>query len=197
MPVNKCPLESCTYETPDVDASVAASLPIIHNNVHINASYSKPNPPKMDRPRIGRDCNEDVWNTFLQKWTMFKDSTEMSESEKRRQLFQCCDEDLGDAILKGHADVVNLSERELLSMIKKLAVIPVSVVVRLSDFLSTKQDLIENTRSFAARLKGKASTCSYTCTCPKDGCNQVIDFTDIILKDVTVPGLADEDGKFR
>ena len=123
MPVNKCPLESCTYETPDVDASVAASLPIIHNNVHINASYSKSKPPKMDRPRIGRDFNEEVWNTFLQKWTMFKDSTEMSKSEKRRQLYQCCDEDLGDAILKGHADVVNLSERELLSMIKQLAVI--------------------------------------------------------------------------
>ena len=84
----------------------------------------------------------------------------MSESEKRRQLYQCCGEDLGDAILKGHADVVNLSERELLSMIKQLAVIPVSVVVRRSDFLSTRKDLTENTRSFAARLKRKASTCS-------------------------------------
>ena len=75
---------------------------------------------------------------------MFTDSTEMSESEKRRQLYQCCDEDLGDAIIKGHADVVNLSERELLSMIKLLAVIPVSVVVRRSDFLSTRHDLTEN-----------------------------------------------------
>ena len=89
-----------------------------------------------------------------------------------------------------HVDVVNLSEQELLSMIKQLAVIPVSVVVRRTNFLSTRQDLTENTRSFAARLKGKASTCFYTCTCPKDGCNQVIDFTDIILKDVMVTGLA-------
>jgi len=72
MPVSKCLLENCTYETPDVDASVVASLLIIHNNVHINASYSKPN---MYRPRIGRDCNEEVWNTILQTWTMFKDST--------------------------------------------------------------------------------------------------------------------------
>ena len=78
-------------------------------------------------------------------------------------------------------------------MIKQLAVIPVFVVVRRSDFLSTKQDLTENTRSFAARLKGKASTCSYTCKCPKDGCNQIIDFTDIILKDVRVTGLTDKD----
>ena len=50
MPVIKCPLESCTYETPDFDASVAASLLIIHNNVHINANSSKPKPPKIDRP---------------------------------------------------------------------------------------------------------------------------------------------------
>ena len=84
---------------------------------------------------------------------------------------------------------MNLSEQELLRMIKQLAVIPVSVVVRRSDFLGTKQDLTEYTRSFAARLKEKASTCK----CPKDGCNQTIDFTDIVLKDVMVTGFADED----
>ena len=75
MPVIKCPLESCTYETPDVDASVAASLLIIHNNVHINASSSKPKPPKMNRLRMGTDCNEEGWKIFVQKWSMFKDST--------------------------------------------------------------------------------------------------------------------------
>ena len=78
-------------------------------------------------------------------------------------------------------------------MIKQLAVIPVSVVVRRSDFLSTRQDLTENTRSFAAHLKRKVSTCSYTCTCPKDGSSQVIGFTKIILKDILVTDLADED----
>ena len=193
MPVIECPLQSCTYKTPDVDASVAASLLIIHNNVHINANSSKLKPPKMDRPRIGRDCSEEGWNIFRQKWTIFKDSMELTEVEKSRQLYQCCEEDLGDAILRGHEDIVNLNEQELLKMIKQLAVVPVSVVVRRTDFLSTKQDLTENTRSFAARLKGKASTCLYTCKCPKDGCNQIIDFTDIILKDVMVTGLADED----
>ena len=37
---------------------------------------------------------------FLQKLTMFKDSTNMSEPKKHHQLYQCCDEDLGNAILK-------------------------------------------------------------------------------------------------
>ena len=67
MPVIKCPLESCTYEKPDIEASVAVSLLIIHNNIHIYASFSKSKPPKMDRPRIGRDCNEESWNTLDQK----------------------------------------------------------------------------------------------------------------------------------
>ena len=74
----------------------------------------------------------------------------MTESEKHCKLYQCCDKDIGDVILKGHADVVNLSERQFSSMSKQLAVIPASVVVRQSDFLSTRQDLTENTRSFAA-----------------------------------------------
>ena len=65
-PVKTNDLDNCKYATPDVNA---ASLFNLHNNVHINAngSSSKPNPPKMDRPCIGRDCNEEVWNTFLKK----------------------------------------------------------------------------------------------------------------------------------
>ena len=72
----KYPLESCTYETPDVDASIAASLPIIYNNFHINASSLKPKPLKIDHPWIGKAYNKKIWDM------LFKDSTEVSESEK-------------------------------------------------------------------------------------------------------------------
>ena len=61
---------------------------------------------------------------------MFKRSTEIKEAEKRRLLYQCCEEHLGDAILKGNANVINLREQELLRMIKQLAIILVLVVVR-------------------------------------------------------------------
>ena len=144
-------------------------------------------------PRIRRDYNEKVWKTFLQKWTMFKYSTEMSEWEKLRQLYQCCNEDLGDAILKGHVDIVKFSEQELLCMIKQLAVIPVSVVVGHYNFLSSRQDLFKNTRSFADRSKGKGTTYLYSCTWLKDGCNQVVDFLDFIVKNVLVTGITGND----
>ena len=54
----------------------------------------------MDRLRIGRDSNEESWNIFLQKLNIFKDSIELTGVEKSRQLYQCCEENLGDAILE-------------------------------------------------------------------------------------------------
>ena len=76
----KCLLENWTYELPDVDASVAASLLIVPINIHIYASFLKPKPQKIKWYRLGRVFNEEVWYIFLQKWTIFKDSTEMTES---------------------------------------------------------------------------------------------------------------------
>ena len=45
------------------------------------------------------------------------------------------------------------------------------------------------------QVRGKANTCSYSITCSSDTCNQVIDLTDIMVKDVVVAGLADEEIK--
>ena len=120
MPVVKCPLDGWLFATEDVDAAVAASLLILHNNVHLNenSKSSKQKPPKIDRPQVGKDCNEETWNTFMQKWKMFKESTELSDAETLRQLFQCCDEDLGNDLLKGHSHALESDEEGLLRIIK-------------------------------------------------------------------------------
>ena len=106
---------SCSYATPYVDADVTASMLIIQNNVYLssNASCSKYKPPKIDRSHIGRDCNEEFWSTFMKTWTVFKELTELSEPEKPRHLLKCCDEDLGDANLKGHEGIINSSEQNI------------------------------------------------------------------------------------
>ena len=48
MPEIQCPIPGCEYVTADVDASVAASLLLIHNNVHLAGSSSsqKQKPPR-------------------------------------------------------------------------------------------------------------------------------------------------------
>ena len=200
MPSIKCPIAECPYSTEDVDAAVAAALLVIHNNVHVSAprnaeAATRQRAPKIERPRISAGSSEETWNIFNTRWSMFKRSTGLAGAESVQHLFHCCDEDLGDAILKGHPDAVTGSEDHLLNKIKQMAVIPVAICVRRAELLSTKQDHGENARTFYAKVKGKAATCSYSIECSSGTCTQVNDFTDVMVKDVVIAGLVDEEVK--
>ena len=203
MPIFKCPMEGCPYKTDDVDANVAAVMLTIHNNVHMKSNpnqgtsdaVTRQRAPKIERPRISAGSSEETWNTFSTRWTMFKRSTAITGAECVEQLFHCCDEDLGDSILKGHPDAVTGTEDNLVKIIKQMAVIPVAISVRRADLLGSKQDHGENARAFYAKVKGKASTCSYSIECTSATCNHTIDFTNVMVKDVVISGLVDEDVK--
>ena len=163
MPVIDCPIDGCSYNTGDVEANVAVALLTIHNNIHVVSNRApKQRAPKLDRPSISKESSEEVWNTFKTRWEMFKKGTELTADETVQQLFQCCDVDLGDSILKSYAAAASGTEEQLLAAIKQLAVIPVAISVRRTELLSLHQDRGENGRSYAARLMGKASTCAYT-----------------------------------
>ena len=201
MPIIHCPIDGCNYQTEDVDASVLAPLLEIHKIAHSTpappaaARETRQRPPKIALPKISEGCSEEAWNSWHTRWEMFKRGTILTEDEKVQQLFQCCDESLGDAILRGHPSAVTGDEKTLLAVMKKLAVIPVPRVVRRNDVLKLKQDHGEKTRSFAARVRGKAATCGYKQVCCGTGCNVETDFTEIILKDVLIAGLVDEEIK--
>jgi hypothetical protein len=76
-----------------------------------------------------------------------------------------------------------------------MAVNPFAICVRRAELLSTKQDHGESARSFYAKVKGQASTCSYSITCSSGTCIQVKDFTDVMAKDVVISGLVNNDVK--
>ena len=111
MPVIKCPGAGCTYETPDVDAAVIAQLLNLHKVAHpapapqsggLQAGASreaKQRVPKIQPPKISEGSSEETWNSWHTRWIMFKRGTILSEDEKVQQLFQCCDQSLGDAVL--------------------------------------------------------------------------------------------------
>ena len=156
MPVIPCSYEGCDYQTEDVDGAALALLLEIHKLSHANATPAPPaaaretrqRPPKIALPKISEGSSEETWNSWHTRWGMFKRGTVLSEDEKVQQLFQCCDESLGDAILRGHPDAVTGDEDSLLAVIKKLAVTPVPRVVRRNDVLKLRQDHGEKTRSF-------------------------------------------------
>ena len=201
MPNVRCSFQGCTYEIGDDDAIIVVALLEIHKVQHtpqtldVAPRANKQRAPKIERPKISDGSSEETWIAFKIRWDMFTRGTDLTEDEKVQHLFQCCDESLGDAILKGHPTAVLGDETSLLVLIKKLAVVPVPRVVRRNEVLNLKQDHGEKTRSFVARIRGKAMTCAYTQTCCSTACTTVNDFTDVILKDVVIHGLADEDIK--
>ena len=197
MPEYECPLNDCDYKTPNVADSVASQLLKLHNNAHTAANQPtavvRQKPPKIDRPKISKGCSEETWRAFDTRWKLFKDGTQLTAEETNRQLFQCCDEDLGNDLLRSYPTILDGTEELLLQAIKKLAVTPVAITVRRSELLSTKQDHGESIRSFYAKVNGKAATCAYVKDCPGAACTQKVDFTDVLVKDVLVTGLVDED----
>ena len=200
MPAIACPINGCEYVTEDVDAAVAAALLTVHNNVHVTAPQQaavKQKAPKILRPNITKGSTEENWNSFIARWGMFKRGTALAATEICQQLFSCCDEELGNDLIRQNNDILNSTEQVLMETIKKLAVTPVAVSVRRSDLLALRQADGENVRSFHARIKGKAATCAYSITCSSSTCTQVVDFTDIIIKDVLISGLSDEEIKIE
>ena len=73
---------------------------------------------------------------------------------------------------------------------ERLAVIAVASRVTRAELMQMRQDHDEPFRTFAARVRGKAETCSYHLKC---SCNNTVDYTDEIIRDVLVAGISDTD----
>ena len=84
-------------------------------------------------------------------------------------------------------------EKDVLSAMRALAVRAENTMVARVALSNMRQGHEEPIRSFHARLKGQAGTCKYKMTCTKEGCDQVNDFTEEILRDVIARGIADQE----
>jgi len=193
----KCPVPQCTYETGSASEIVAVALLTAHTTVHSNARPSH-HGPKLDRPHIDVGVSAEEWKLFESRWKLYAQSSNINPGDSATQLFQCASEQLGDAILRIDNDVSAKSEQELLNTMKSLAVIPVATMVIRAELFAMRQNREETFRSFFAIVRGKAETCSYStrqsCKC---GTTNVVDFTEIIVRDVVIAGINDDEIRRR
>ena len=64
---------------------------------------------------------------LLQRWLTFKQATSFDVNEVCQQLFNCCNEELGNDLLRQNPDIIHSTEQPLLEAIKKLAITPVAI----------------------------------------------------------------------
>ena len=192
MVVLECPAPGCTYKTADLKEETSLQLLSLHALAHAQTPTSRG--PKLTRPTIDIGVDLETWNAFVRRWDTFRIGSNISESASAVQLFQCASDALGDMLLKSDPALTTKSTAEVIVAMKQLAVIPVAVGVSRAELLQMKQSCDEPVRTYAARVRGKAETCSFvtstSCVCGK---SVSCDYTEEVIRDVILAGLADLD----
>ena len=196
MPSINCPVADCTYATPDVDAVIVAALLTTHATTH--AATNTPNAnhvakiERVRRPTVSLAGTSEDWKYFQTRWSEYKTATKVTGKDAVLQLLECCDEQLRKDLTRSSVgSLADRPEKEVLDAMRFLAVREESVMVARVALSNLHQDHDESVRSFCARLKGQASVCKYIIPCT--GCNQEVDYTQQILRDVLSRGIADPD----
>ncbi|XP_052760759.1 uncharacterized protein LOC128203366 [Mya arenaria] len=196
MPVLQCPIDGCEWKSQDLGAEFAAALTAalqIHDRtVHTALARPAPQKLKLDPPSITAGCDPDQWSAFTRQWDMYKVGMSIADNVLATALFYCCNSDLRTDIMRDiQGDVANMAEADLLGAIKRLAVKDESTLVHRIKLNRMTQSPGTGIRTFLASLRGQASLCQYKATCKEPGCAHVFDFSDEIIKDNLVRGIAD------
>jgi len=198
----KCPVLGCVYSTGPHEVVAAAALLNAHTISHQVAPTPPPatiRAPKLIRPRVKPNITGEEWNAFTRRWSTYRTGSGITDATAPSQLLECTTEELGDIILRAHPDFTDQPIVDALRLLKSLAVVPVALGVLRSQLSKMVQGPDESFRTYTARVQGKAETCEFRTTyngrCAN--CNTAFTgstyYTDDMIKDVLLSGIADSD----
>ena len=125
---------------------------------------------------------------------MYKLGMAIPENMVNSALFYCYSDELWADILRDiREDLSTKSEDELLTAIKRLAVKERGILAQRLELGKMTQTPGTGIRSFLAGLRRQAALCQYTAKCKVGGCTHTYDFSDEIIKDNLVHGMADQE----
>ena len=198
MPAVPCAFRDCDFVTMDASDNLAITLLQMHcTDVHTppttpTNTLSSVKAEKVRRPTISSAGSSEEWSYFLTRWGDYKEATNITGKDIILQLQECCDDDLRkDLTRAAGGSLTNRTEDQVLASIKKLAVREENTMVARVTLHEMRQDHPEPIRSFGARIQGQATICKFILPCAS--CSAEVNYTDQILRDVLVRGIADHE----
>ena len=209
----KCEVPTCTYKTEDAiakESSTGEHLMLL--GFHVDAVHPKPQlqpaatghpapaparTEKIDRPKLEMkdgSSTEEQWNFFTFSWQQYKTIANITGNEKER-LGVC----LGDTVASlvyarlGDQKYKELTEADLLKEARQLVVKSRNKLVHRLKLGAMVQGGDEPITSFETRLKPVARTGRFQVECV--ACKGQADYTDKMVLDNLIRGLADEEIK--
>ena len=197
-----CEVNGCTWARPDsATLELAFKLLEVHNKVKhgelfvgqvSDSQVARARPESLPRPSISEGATEADFARFEDKWARYRRSAlaRATPQHIQDQLWACCSDELEVSVYNSGAST-STEEKELMDTIRKLAVRRQNSLVNTTQFLDMAQDNEETAGSFTARLKGQASTCSFSLPCPSSTCSQLVSYRDQMVAHQLVRGLGD------
>ena len=193
-----CPVNGCDWKSQKLPSSLASAL---STALTLHAQTEHPPPTsrqesaptlKLKSPSISAGSTPDQWSSFQRQWSMYKTGMSIPDTMHATALFHCCSEELMNDLMRDlQEDVSLMAEMDLLAAIKRLAVKEESTLVHRIKLSKMTQAPGTPIRTFLAALRGQASLCQYTAKCKEPGCNHLLDYSNEIIKDNLIRGIAD------
>ena len=193
MPSLDCPVDGCNWKSQDLPVefaqALATALTLHANNAHPQAPTGN---LKLQPPIVKAGSIPDEWSAFTRQWEMYKNGMRIASNITATALFHCCENELRTDLMRDlQSDVSSMPERNLLASIKRLAVKDESTLVHRIKLGRMTQAPGTGIRSFLANLRGQAALCNYNIQCTEPGCSHKFDYSNEIIKDNLIRGIAD------
>ena len=194
-----CPSSTCEFKTVKLEYAQAEKQLELHARLdHAVAMAaggdSHRKPEKFPRPEISIDKSTEDWHEFLVTWDQYKEEYQLSGRALIRQLYACCSEEMKTSLSRiTSGKQFEKTEKELLELMKQLAVRYQNPMVHVQEFLRQNQNQDEGVRHFLTRLRGVAARCNFSEKC--ENCDRDISYSDSIIRFKLVAGLADSEIK--
>ena len=185
-------MKGCEYQTPEVEAELAAALMTVHATSHKqpDGNTSAARAEKVKRPSISSAGTTEEWLYFKSRWSDYIRATRLDGTDKIIQLLECCDKQLRKDLTRNQGGtLITMTEEEVFAATRELAVREENTMVARVTLHNLKQDHDKPIRAYGARLRGQTSVCKYTQQCT--GCDANVDYTETILRDLLCRGLDD------
>ena len=204
-----CSVPDCPYRTPEGIPTwdlLTQQLDIHQKSVHpapvANAGPvpgagggggSSSKTAKKTRPSITNQMSEESWRFFIDEWSRYKRQTGIKDQELLDELWSCMTDDLRQLAFAEGGSANLATELEMTKRIKSLAVISLHSSVHVVNLHEMRQQSDENVHSFAARVRGIATSCGLQKKC--SNCQTVVNFQEETAYHVVMAGLCDQSMK--
>ena len=148
-----CPSSTCTFKTVKLEYDQAQEQLNLHARIDHSAAIaggggdSQRRPEKFHRPEISIDKSMEDWNEFLVTWEQYKEEYELEGSQLIRQLYACCSVEMKTSLSRiTSGQQFKKTEKELLALMRQLAVRYQNPMVHVQEFLQQTQNSDSITR---------------------------------------------------